>query len=485
MKILIGLGIIYLAVLLLKPPPINKISLLEGHTNRPQSVNVTKLLVDISSLHKSIVRVHGHAKAGLPFLDSQKYVSTLSTYASLVRVNRALVVTGSRGSGKSEGILKMIPAWTNLNHIVLNYDYDHVGTIEIALAKQIADVFLKVNSTVQECYHTNMVPECGVRASLRLKAGEYSISIPFKQGDPKWILLLIGAITIVSAPFNSPWLTAMWGFFHSTLKWIIIGIGVIMVVLLVLYFMFSYWVWIDALEELIADHSLRALICICNVISKCIPDQQPILVIRHYPTNVNTTRSLFKMLRDGIGLFPIIVEASDFRWELTPSVIKSREYFINFQLEHMTYEEGKAQLVHKYEIWSIPEYDKVYDAVGGHMASLRLLFDYHKVLNMTLNQAIAKMTEWAYSHIVDTLTTKMKHPEQILEIMQIIESEGVFEMIRLRNNTSILWEDIETLSDMNIVFIRAPGGNLYPQTKMIKWGMKKVTMFFMDQSKVI
>ena len=479
-KILISLGIICLALWV---PPSTKnfdeISPLEGLTNRPQSVNVTKLLLDISSLYESTVRVYGHTKAGFPFLDSQQYLSTLSTYASLTRVNRALVVTGSRGSGKSEGILKMIPAWIKLNHIVLNYDYDHIGTVENALAKQIADVFLKVNSTVLECYHTNMIPECGVRASLRLKAGDYSISIPFKQGDPKWILLLIAAIVIASAPFKSVLLTAVWGFLHPTLKWIIIGIAVIMVILLVLYFMLSYWVWIDALEELIADHTLRALICICNVISKCIPDQQPILIIRHYLTNVNATNSLFKMLRDGIGQFPIIVEASDFRWEGTPSVIKSREVFINFHLGHMTYEEGKAQLVHKHKIWSMPEYDAVYGAVGGHMASLRLLFDYHKVLNMTLNQAIAKMTESAYSRVVDALS-KMMNPEVILLILSKLETEGVFEMVHLGSKAS-LWEDIETLSDMNILFITAPGGKLYPQTDIIRWGMKEVVKFFREK----
>lgn len=426
-----------------------------------------------------MVHTHGHAKAGLPFLHSQNYLNTLSTYASLSKVNRALVVTGTRGSGKSEGILKMMPAWRKVHHIVLDFDYDYIGTVETALAKQISDVFLDVNSTVFECYHASMISECGVHTTLHLKAGASSISIPFKRGDPKWILLLLGAIIITTASFQPVWLTAVLAI-HPILKWIVIGVVVILVFLLVAYFMWSYWVWIDALEEFIVDHKLRALICACSVISRCIPGQQPILIVRHYPTDSNSTMALFELLRKGIGLFPIIVEAPDFQWKLTPSVVKSSESFINFHLEHMTSEEGKAQLVDKHSLWTMFEYEKAYDAVGGHMASLRLLFDYHKVLDMTLDKAITKMREDAYNKVADALS-KVTYPDVILNMMFKLAGGGVIEMIELRNNET-LKGDIKILSDLNVVFIESSGGKIHAQTELMKWGMKKVVAFFATRS---
>lgn len=175
-KIIAALAIAYLAVRtldLLVPndhDPEEKL-LLEDLVSHPPPVNTTELLQHISSVHIATAHEHGHTKVGLPFLDSQRYLSTLSTYASLTRINRALVVTGSKGSGKSEGILKMIPVWTKLGHIVLDYNFDHIGQVETILAKKTADALKRMNSTVLECYHANVVPECGVRLAIQLKAG--------------------------------------------------------------------------------------------------------------------------------------------------------------------------------------------------------------------------------------------------------------------------------------------------------------------------
>ena len=185
LAILVGLLIAFFSLKLLEvEPPENEIYDEKASTIHPPSVNVMELLQNTSSIHKYIANEKGDVKAGFPFLDSQGYLSILSSYASLTKLNRALVVTGSKGAGKSEGILKMIPAWKELKHIVLDYNFDHIGRVSVPLAKEIKSAFQGMNSTVSECYHTSMTSECGVLTSLSLKAGEYSISIPFKQGDP-------------------------------------------------------------------------------------------------------------------------------------------------------------------------------------------------------------------------------------------------------------------------------------------------------------
>ena len=488
LKVLVCLAIAYLAVWILELQVLDNYDpeqklLLEGLTSHPPPVNTTKLLQHISSVHKSIAHEHGHAKAGFPFLDSQHYLSTLSTYASLTKVKRVLVVIGPKGSGKSEGILKMIPVWTKLGHIVLDYNFDHIGEVENILAKKTADAFKRMNSTVLECYHANMVPECGVRTTIRLKAGEYfNISIPTKQGDPKWILLLIGVVVIAIATLKPAWLTIAWGIFTPKLsKWLIIpAVFVFILVTLALgYVLSSYWLWIDALEDFIVNENLRALTCTCSVISKCIPDQQPILIARHYD-GVNTTNALFRILKRGMGTFPVIVEASDFRWGLSPAVVQSREYFIQYYLRDMSFEEGKAQLVDQYNIWSLTEYEKVYQSVGGHMGSLRLLFDYHKVMDMTLDEATSHMKEIAYNQIVNVLTA-VKQPDTVLSMIQTIVLDGVLEVITVGNDPEIL-ADIQILSDTNIIFVTAAGGKMYPQNELMKWGMKQVLRYFLTQN---
>lgn len=107
--------------------------------------------------------------------------------------------------------------------------------------------------------------------NLRLVYKYFNISIPTKQGDPKWILLLTAVVVIAIATLKPAWLTIAWGSFGNI--WLIIpSVFVFILVILALgYVLSSYWLWIDALEDFIVKEDLRALICTCSVISKCIP----------------------------------------------------------------------------------------------------------------------------------------------------------------------------------------------------------------------
>lgn len=181
-----------------------------------------------------------------------------------------------------------------------------------------------------------------------------------------------------------------------------------------------------------------------------------------------------------MGTFPVIVEAADFMWGLTPAVISSRECFIQYHIGDISFEEGKAQLVDKYNTWSLTEYQKVYENVGGHMGSLRLLFDYHKVLDMTLDGAISHMKESAYNQIVTVLGAVNK-PDIALNMMQRTVIDGVLEVIAVRNDADIL-ADIQIMSDTNIIFVTAAGGKIYPQNELMKGGMRQVLKYFLTQN---
>ena len=479
-QIVFALAVIYFVLKIFEPSGFDEQNndgpYLEGSrvADYPKGVNITELLTNISHLRDNLARQKGDVQAGLPYLDSNQYLSVLSTYASLVTVNRALVITGSRGAGKSEGILKMIPAWKRNNHIVLDFNFNHVGTVTNSLAQEIGSLFPEMSETVQECYHKSMVTECGVSSEFKLQAGQYgSFSIPVKHGDYKWILLLLLAVVFMQVP-AAGLLGSIWGYFNSTVRWIFIIFTVIAFIAIVLYFLLSQWIWIDALQELVKESGLRALTCACKVISKCFPNHQPILIVRHYPWN-NESNTLFRILRDGMGTYPMIIEASDFRWETTSAVMSSKEYFIRFHLEDMSFEEGKNQLVDKYHVWSLAEYEKVYNTTGGHMASLRLLYDYHKLLNMSLDKAISELNEQAFNRIVDAFN-EINRTKDILGIMNVMINKGYAEMMQIElafNETGSLMTDIMTLLDKNIFFVKAAGGKLYLQNKLVEWGIKQ------------
>ena len=68
-------------------------------------------------------------------------------------------------------------------------------------------------------------------------------------------------------------------------------------------------------------------------------------------------------------LFPTVLETSDFLWFQTPGVRKSRSSYWPYVIKKMDYEEGKHELVTKWKVFTLEQYKKIYDVIGGHVGS--------------------------------------------------------------------------------------------------------------------
>ena len=440
-------------------------------------VNVSQLLHNISDEYKSLVQKQGLAYAGLPYLKNSNYLSTLSVYASQTKVQRILVVTGPRGSGKSEGILAMIPAWERLNYFVFDYNEDHIGNLKSALGKRVVNYLTSMDYEVLECFHDKSVSESGGKFTFDIHAGKlFQIQIPVTQG---WIVSTIAVLSIVILVLRPEWLGKVYVFLKG-IDWIkVLRVFISIVIVGIILQPNTQWIWTRAHEQFIEKFGLYGLISTCSIIRKCDPFHLPILIIRHYSTEPESMNNMFHLLKRGIGSFPIIVEAPDYNWKNSPAVTKSRELFLDFKLQEMTFEEGKAQLVDKYNIWPDDEYAKIYETLGGHMGSLGQLFDYNKILSISLNDALSHMEEQAYSRFVHTLS-QLNDTNMALLVLNTMLTDGTVDLIKLGGNLSKFLQDAQILSNENHVYIESAGGKMYAHSQLMKRGMQKTLDNFIE-----
>ena len=80
----------------------------------------------------------------------------------------------------------------------------------------------------------------------------------------------------------------------------------------------------------------------------------------------------------------MFLETSDFLWVHEASVQKSSFSFEAFYVEEMTFNEGKADLVDKYQLFTLEEYQEMYDAVGGHCGSYLVIYKHETPINESI-----------------------------------------------------------------------------------------------------
>jgi hypothetical protein len=183
-------------------------------------------------------------------------------------------------------------------------------------------------------------------------------------------------------------------------------------------------VWLDPLDTELQAGNWKVMVCVLNAVAHCAPERRPILIIRELtnlePATLTNLLTALEPMKQGDIHFPVFLETSDFQWVQNERVIKSDKSFASYYLPEMSKEEGRAELVVKYKIWSAEEFEQVrepsrtqhnttqhntqpthttphhqpqvYDAVGGHMGSLRALFD-NQVSGASLSEALKGMDD--------------------------------------------------------------------------------------------
>ena len=143
--------------------------------------------------------------------------------------------------------------------------------------------------------------------------------------------------------------------------------------------------------------------CSYNGIAKCLPKKQPILVVREFLNFEKQSRlELFQSLegmKEGKFQFPVILETSDFLWVHDQPVTKSFDSFRPYIMKEITRDEGREEMVNKYKMWTEEEFDKIFEALGGHTGSYQLLWSVMKERELNLDNCIQYVKKMSYNHL--------------------------------------------------------------------------------------
>ena len=441
----------------------------------PRQVDVEKLLMEISPSASEIEVASGGETnfRTLPFINNQDYLFKLALWTSLSDIRSAIVVVGPKSSGKSEALKKIKPYWKKLGHVVLDIDLkDRTGNVSSSgimrnVSKELTRAFFNIrNYTTQQCVFDEVTYKC---SSAKNTKSLWSILYKCQS-------VLYGYVTAsyaLVATFGVA-ICTLTSFFYACRDWLLphwkkallLSLTMLLLLNLAAYITNRYVIMevvIRPTQNAISSGDWHALSCSCNAISLCVPEHRPIVIVREL-TNFNSEslqaflRSLEQMKQGDIH-YPVLVESSDFQWAHESPVVKSRDSFMIYHLQEMTYEKGLAELVHKFRIWTEEEYEIIYDAIRGHLGSYRLLYDYNKVHKYSLNESISHLKRRAYNQLLETVA-KGSNCTAIEDWMLSLK----------RNNFNVITAEVpeETLVlfKRNILF--RDSKYVYPQNRLLE-----------------
>jgi hypothetical protein len=115
--------------------------------NYPACVNVTTLI----EKGRMLISLHE-----FPFIDAVDYCEMLVAVVNTSRPKSVVVIVAPNSAGKSEGLQKMMAAWTELGHVVLDINlkgehHQEVSKVMQQLSQQIIDAVDATNQTTQAC----------------------------------------------------------------------------------------------------------------------------------------------------------------------------------------------------------------------------------------------------------------------------------------------------------------------------------------------
>lgn len=388
-------------------------------------------------------------------------------------------MVGPKSSGKSEGFKQIIPIWKELGHIVLDIDLKGRESNVVVMryvAKEITDSFGSLDYQPQQCVLDELYAcvKDTVPWWLRISDSAAWTHMLYRHISPE-ITILTAVLTAV--------LVVIKGWLLQHLKKILLFVAISFLFLAPLgYVGYTFINWyrvveviVHPIQESIASGNWCALTCSSNVLSKCVPERRPIVIVREL-TNLNSEslnaflRSLERM-KQGDVHYPVFAESSDFQWAYESPVIKSSDSFVTYRLQEMTREEGLAEVVHKFKIWTKEEYEQIYDAIRGHLGSYRLLYDYNKVQKLSLNESIWHLRRRAYDCVIEAV----EHAGNYTAVRKWLLSLRISNYIM---TVAQVPKDIWILFKRNILFRNSD--YVYPQNRLMEHAVDDFIRKFFD-----
>ena len=401
---------------------------------------------------------------GFPYTNNRKLLTVLNNVAAAQRPKFALVLVGPKSSGKSMAIQFMIPEWTRLGYTVIDIDLkgelDKVRAENVmsSIPKKLEELLSGLSTTEYKCVHSSVFQECPGVLTRKLSDSVEAIN---KIWD---ICACFGLMVIVG------YVTKSVTFIRKKLpQWCLLLLFIVIFTFIVITRFRDLIVnetqkLMVPLNSTIASGNWKTLVCTCNVISRCSPEHRPILIVREFANfDPNDLRSLFRpieRMKQGDVAFPIILETSDFLWFREPPVQKSSDSFKAYYLEEMSFDEGVKETVEKFKMWSLEEFTKIYDAIGGHLGSYALMWDEIKYKSLSVNDSIANLKQQSYDNLISCVRHTIDNIEAVTSFLAELKQNNY--VLKLSHIPREVW----ALLKCNILFSR--GALVYPQNRLLQ-----------------
>ena len=107
----------------------------------------------------------------------------------------------------------------------------------------------------------------------------------------------------------------------------------------------------------------------------------------------------------------------------------------------MDYEEGKHELVTKWKMFTLEQYKKVYDVIGGHFGSYTTLWVLMKHYDMNLNKSLDILIEHSSMHLLSCVID-YPNKSKIVTSLKIFKENGYINKLMKSFQSSGAMEDL-------------------------------------------
>lgn len=445
----------------------------------PPQVDVENLLLDLTDHWQ--VRPSENTPAAsqdkgvtLPYINTYDYLSRLAQWASLSVIKSAIIIVGPRSSGKSEGLNQIKPYWEKLGHVILDIDLKGKITdvtsqdVMWDVAKEVTRTFYSIKYQAQKCMYDELMYECAANNTLSSwRSTLYNSWSILYTINYKAIIGTIVGISGVSVGTLYYAMASVFAFVKRHLR-------IILPLLLILFFLVAFLLYVIKwyiIAEIVV-HPVRknivsgdwyTLICSCNAISKCAPERRPIVIVRELtnfdPRSLEDFLRSLERMKQGDIHYPVLVESSDFQWAYEFPVLRSSDSYMMYHLQAMTKKEVRSEVVHKFKIWTEEEFELIYDAIGGHRGSYRLMYDYNKVQKYSLSVSIGHLKRRAYDQVLEAVANGNRRD---IETWMLSFKENGYNI----TVADIYKDNIRVFFKRNILF--RDSKYVYPQNKLME-----------------
>ena len=408
----------------------------------------------------------------LPHVMNQKYLNNLVQgiqYSECVKV-----VVGPRDSGKTIGISMLVEAWRKKGHTIMDINLKGMSknaTWEDAMTKAaegMYDVILNLDHGKYWCILSTIRRSCShIMSKISQNVVWQVVEGVAGQGS---IVALLGTILPVLIRLAQRIIPQKYLAYMPQRSLFYLSIACAVVLSILVAFNYRSLIY-NIITPGILHGNWNSLRCNLNAVSKCEPGKKPIVIIReisNFDDNAlqECLASLEKM-KEGLVKYPVILETSQLSWLKTSSIYKSRLSFCPYYVEEMTQPELASEFVDKRRLWSEKEFEKIYEALGGHMGSYSRLYMYQAYYNLTIEESLLAMTKEAIAHVCGCLNSASNFSDAMSFLVTLKAANFTMRTVLVNEATA-------SFIKCNIVFYNPSEMTARPHNKLLHSAITRV-----------